>query len=1005
MANNKFIERLKGKSTAGSLVEIKNTRAKTSFADMPVGSSNAVDVFSDHRDNATIVANGTLLWKVDGETLESVESVFGDGKDFLSVRSVAGSGLWLNASYTFPSTGDPNHPVAMVFNPNTKWVLKLCGDSLIVDGGNVLDFTLIVKIGSAHIFSKNFKVVEHAGQFSTELILDFDETNTGIVKAGGLAKLTLQLLCGTDNASARIYNGMTVLTCLQRKVDASAVSSKNINVQDVLDGAIIPDDYFSNPEFIDQIEDGKDAYAVFNRDGDSVNLAGWTPKDKFIVKSDVMPTPTSALAGYVFQYVGETNNTYHHGYIYECQRAQMNMMTFTPDIMSCSWADLSVFLATQSADYNSVTNGTMTYFASADLWRLDAKDAQGNTVVAYQQYTSDWENVGFTFTGTPQDEQVVSFTRATADSYDWVRIDVQPNTAFWGGITGNLQDQTDLQNALDAKQDNLTATGGLTLENNIISGQTLQNLINAINALIPAQATAQNQLADKAFVNSSIATNTANFIGTFNSVAEMEAYSGPLTNNDYAFVVSTDAAGNTVYVRYKYTTATTPASWKYEYELNNSSFTASQWATINSGGTAEDVAKARTALQPSDLTSRRINGAPLSNVSSVYFGTSSTAAATAEKVVSIPSIQTLDAGVAIIVLPTVTSTVANSTIKLNDFSAYPMRYGNAAITTSTDAYVWTANTPSIFVFDGSYWRFVAQGYRQVYSTMSVAEGRAGTATTGRVLRADYLKQIIQGTTLTGIDTTTTGAVTDADTITGGIGKLQATKADLADIGNGTVVIKQGGVEKGRFSVNQGSNAEINIDAGSGVNIDNLTITNNGDGDIQAVATINANTATGATNPIYDWVGTLAEYNAQNIETLHPDWVCFITDDIGGSATVIAELAEGLNNKADLSTVAHVVTEFQEPTSANNQTWYRKYADGWVEQGILFHNRANSSTWTFPIPMTEGGYDSQITNVSGDGPRFAFVRGRYATYLTYNAADDSSENNDGTYTIRVCGMAA
>lgn len=116
-------------------------------------------------------------------------------------------------------------------------------------------------------------------------------------------------------------------------------------------------------------------------------------------------------------------------------------------------------------------------------------------------------------------------------------------------------------------------------------------------------------------------------------------------------------------------------------------------------------------------------------------------------------------------------------------------------------------------------------------------------------------------------------------------------------------------------------------------------------------------------------------------------------------------AELFNGKADLSTVAHVVTEFQEPTAANNQTWYRKYADGWVEQGILFHDRANSSTWTFPIPMTEGGYDSQITNVSGTGPRFAFVRGRYATYLTYNAADDSSENNDGTYTIRVCGMAA
>lgn len=123
-------------------------------------------------------------------------------------------------------------------------------------------------------------------------------------------------------------------------------------------------------------------------------------------------------------------------------------------------------------------------------------------------------------------------------------------------------------------------------------------------------------------------------------------------------------------------------------------------------------------------------------------------------------------------------------------------------------------------------------------------------------------------------------------------------------------------------------------------------------------------------------------------------------------------SEALNDKidrdmrnVDTSSGGDAVIEFQEPTSANNNTWYRKYASGWVEQGILFHNRGNSSTWTFPIPMTADSYDSQITNVSSSGPRFAFVRGRYATYLTYNAADDSSENNDGTYTIRVCGKAA
>lgn len=115
---------------------------------------------------------------------------------------------------------------------------------------------------------------------------------------------------------------------------------------------------------------------------------------------------------------------------------------------------------------------------------------------------------------------------------------------------------------------------------------TLESDVSAIQAVIPAQASASNQLADKSFVNSSIATNTANFIGTFNSVAELEAYSGTLTNNDYAFVQTTDTAGNTLYDRYKWN----GSEWLFEYELNNSSFTAAQWAAINSGATAEKLA-------------------------------------------------------------------------------------------------------------------------------------------------------------------------------------------------------------------------------------------------------------------------------------------------------------------------------------------------------------------------------------------------------------------------------
>ena len=99
--------------------------------------------------------------------------------------------------------------------------------------------------------------------------------------------------------------------------------------------------------------------------------------------------------------------------------------------------------------------------------------------------------------------------------------------------------------------------------------------LSNITSLIPSQASAQNQLADKAFVNSSIATATATFRGTYNLVSglgltteatraqiaaalatKMAALSIVPDANDYAFVqVPTDNATPTEIERidrYKY---------------------------------------------------------------------------------------------------------------------------------------------------------------------------------------------------------------------------------------------------------------------------------------------------------------------------------------------------------------------------------------------------------------------------------------------------------------------
>lgn len=123
----------------------------------------------------------------------------------------------------------------------------------------------------------------------------------------------------------------------------------------------------------------------------------------------------------------------------------------------------------------------------------------------------------------------------------------------------------------------------------------LRTRVRTIEDKIPDQASSSNKLADKNFVNSSISTNTANYISNngepFDSFEQLEAYAGPITNNDYAFVTGIDESGNAFFDRYKATVSGSNVSWAKEFRLNNSSFTAEQWAAISSGITASKVAE------------------------------------------------------------------------------------------------------------------------------------------------------------------------------------------------------------------------------------------------------------------------------------------------------------------------------------------------------------------------------------------------------------------------------
>lgn len=173
----------------------------------------------------------------------------------------------------------------------------------------------------------------------------------------------------------------------------------------------------------------------------------------------------------------------------------------------------------------------------------------------------------------------------------------------------NAESKNPLQNQAIAKIVPATASpDNKLIVQSEISGLTAD--VGTIKNIIPNTASETNELADKNFVNSTVGTNTANYIYKtesggekvpFSSVAELEAYAGTVTNNDYAFVTGIDENGNAYYDRYKADVNDGVVTWAKEYRLNNSSFTAEQWAAIQSGITAEKVAQFEGAVSPVDV--------------------------------------------------------------------------------------------------------------------------------------------------------------------------------------------------------------------------------------------------------------------------------------------------------------------------------------------------------------------------------------------------------------------
>ena len=170
------------------------------------------------------------------------------------------------------------------------------------------------------------------------------------------------------------------------------------------------------------------------------------------------------------------------------------------------------------------------------------------------------------------------------------------------GDVNALPDSTTINDLTTTAQQNALNSGATSaLIGKITTNETA---INTINSKIPSQASASNQLADKAFVNSTVQTNTASFDGSWATYAAIPTTVAGFTsagfpeptNNNYLVVVEDETQDGGTW-RYKYVddgTAYNKNKWKVEYEINETPMTAAQLAALNSGITSTLVAQIGT---------------------------------------------------------------------------------------------------------------------------------------------------------------------------------------------------------------------------------------------------------------------------------------------------------------------------------------------------------------------------------------------------------------------------
>ena len=944
MSENKFIRHLQGKDTAKSVLEIKNQNTPTSFADMPNGTSNANDVYSDPRGDAVGVLKGSDNWKLDGQNLVEATTVYGDGRDLTTTYQASGATLWVNSTYTFSS--------AKRFNPNTKFVLKLCGHSLDSDVDAVVSFSLIITFGNT-VITKTFQESIYAFNFCKEFIIDFTESNANAIKAAVNSTMRVQLLCGDATASATIYNGMTVFTALQRRVDADAVSTDTRSVEEMeidLDGKVNIDgsSIMTGPLKMRATSSFQCAIAPY-----------WDGVGFYKLNSDDSVTLIASIDA-TDGFLPWTTNTYNIGSsskkwknLYLAGKLYVATINAGSDItVPNSTGEMLVNSATNSTSIsiygtpasgiNTINIGRYTTPAGVNSIMIGNYSKAGEGAMAFGN-GAEAARYGFAYLGKAAASYAYQIGRGTnSESYTlYVGWGTNENYKMLDGTTGFIPDARISSNIARMSDVELAARSG-----RMITDQGVWYAKMYAATVAPAAEDGTNY-ADFSQVDGQgnpviITYNRVNGAWvqdqTITPPAEYDGYV-PITSKIWDITEQAGQQGGRILWNHQ-SKEFTPYPQIISFEdinvTGNSTVDMPQNPSANqivNKDYVDNHIPTGNFYHP-DLFDWKWADHQLNDVQWLRGDTFSWQSGAVYEAAYQHLADDIDG-----------KTLQSETIGATTIHFYLADDGHKICPASEES-----NVAAIYTATGVAWYYIIDTINERFKLPRTKWGMTGY----RDGVGNYVNQNVVLPKIAGV-------------FSGGKTKTTYTGPFYLDSTEGS-------------AYPTGTNSVGNV---VGFDTSRLNSVYSGDGTDTLIQ------PRGTQMYLYFYVGEFTHTAIENTAGLN---------------------AELFNGKADVSTVAHVVIEFQAPTASNNYTWYRKYADGWVEQGGKTTQTATSSvdaTITLPIEMQDTEYIvtfSVCSSVANDGAESS-VLAQTATTIRLHADSMASASGTKGFMWEVKGMAA